>query len=895
MSQPSHDDAAPHAARYFEQARTLPASERELWLTHLSTNEPAMAQLVRQMLRQAEIGPATEMRGGAEPAPGLQADAVVGDYRLLQEIGQGGMSSVWLAERCDGHLERQVALKLPFIGQPRLHLAERFRRERDILAALTHPNIARLYDAGVTQSGQPFLAMEYVEGSAITSYCESQRLTIRERVALLLQVLDAVQFAHAQLIVHRDLKPSNILVTAAGRVVLLDFGIAKLLSEEPEAQSLTQIAGRAFTPDYASPEQISGLPLGTATDIYSLGVLLHELLTGAHPYAGQRTSLAQLQQAILTRDPARPSQLPLTDAIAEARRSTTRKLASTLSGDLDTIVLMTLKKEPTERYASISAFAQDLRNYLADLPVSARPDSRWYRCNRFVTRHRLPVAAGSIAILAIVAGAAVALWQMRVAAQERDRALTLADRNAAVTEFMGALITETAESDKPITISEMLARGERLARSDRNAPPENRAAVLAMIAIHYNSVDDDNRTIALLDEAIGLLANTADTGLRSQMKCARAMHLADRGQRDAALRTIEQELGTLADDPENAAYCLLYRSFIKQYEDDGAPALHDAVEGLARFRAAPRKAAADEALFFDAMAAAYSMQGRNREADQAYAQAMRTYAATGRERSPNTITVRNNWAVISSNAGVPKRSLELYDETLAITADRADGNQPMQVILNRGRALAMLGRYDEAVQSYQRALQLLGPEPNLLPHSLCLLGLAYVAIERGDATAANGYLQQTAALYGGTIPDNAPVWQIHALMRARTLVVEQRPADALVLFAQVMAKNPRNSNLVEALLAKADAELRVGQAALAAQDASRALQLSQTLQGGLPYSNRTGLAWLAVGRAAQQSGDAARAREAFQAAAQHLNNTVDENHWARIAAAAALSRTSPPK
>jgi serine/threonine-protein kinase len=321
------------------------------------------------------------------------------------------MSSVWLAERSDGQMKRQVALKLPHMGHRDLQLPERFARERDILAALNHSNIARLYDAGVSESGQPYLAMEYVSGAALDSHCDTACLPVRERLRMFLQVLEAVQFAHSHLIIHRDLKPSNLLATPQGQVMLLDFGVAKLLRDTAGEDRLTQFAGRLLTLEYASPEQITGEGLGIGSDIYSLGVVLYELLCGARPYRLKRESAASLEEAILGQEPLRPSHVSISESTAQARGTSAGKLRRVLTGDLDNIALKALKKHPNERYVSIDAFKQDIVNHLNRVPVSARPDGRWYHFSRFVSRHRLPVSVGSLALLAIVASAVVAVWQ----------------------------------------------------------------------------------------------------------------------------------------------------------------------------------------------------------------------------------------------------------------------------------------------------------------------------------------------------------------------------------------------------------------------------------------------------------------------------------------------------
>src|SRR6185436_14101596 len=333
--------------------------------------------------------------GAAGHAPG----DLVGPYRLVRELGAGGMGAVWLAERADGLIQRSIALKLPHLVTPRrAELAERMAREREILAALDHRNIAKLFDAGLTAEGQPYLALEYVEGVPIDQYVrgagDAAALPLEQRLRLFLQVAHAVAYAHGKLVVHRDLKPANILVTANGGVRLLDFGIAKLLDDgEARATQLTRLSGGAFTPEYASPEQILGEPLTVASDVYSLGVVLYELLTGTRPYRLKRDSLGALEEAILQAAPARPSEI----APPELRKA--------LRGDLDTIVPKALKKNPAQRYATVNAFAEDLACYLQDRPVQARPDSSTYVLRKFVARNRLAVGASAATLLVIVASA----------------------------------------------------------------------------------------------------------------------------------------------------------------------------------------------------------------------------------------------------------------------------------------------------------------------------------------------------------------------------------------------------------------------------------------------------------------------------------------------------------
>jgi len=417
-----------------DQGMDLDGADRARWLDQLDDRHAALKPLLASALARAASGEtgdfiatlpklgAAYARDNAATAEGLAAGQCIGPYQLIRELGRGGMGSVWLAERGDALVTRRVALKFPHVAARRPELTERFAREREILSTLSHPNIARLYDVGLS-AGQPYLAMEYVEGRPLTEYCDSAGLGVRERIVLFMQALAAVQYAHERLVVHRDLKPSNMLVTAAGEVRLLDFGIAKLLLEgEAKETELTQLGGRALTPDYASPEQILGQPVTTASDVYSLGVVLYELLCGNRPYRLKRDSRGALEDAILAADPVTPSDAAITQATSDARSTTVRKLVKALAGDLDTIVLKALKKQPAERYATADAFAQDIDRHLRGEAVLARPDSVWYRTRKFLWRNKLGAASTAVVFIALAAGLGLALWQARIARSEAHTA-----------------------------------------------------------------------------------------------------------------------------------------------------------------------------------------------------------------------------------------------------------------------------------------------------------------------------------------------------------------------------------------------------------------------------------------------------------------------------------------
>ena len=511
-------------AALYDEAADLTVPQREAWLASLQGEDSALGEQLRRLLEHEASSETADLldRGPAFPTPdepvaeSFVPGQRVGPYRLVARLGEGGMGEVWLADRADAQLQRRVALKLPLLGARRSVLVQRFARERDILAALEHPHIARLYDAGFADDGQPYLALEHVQGVAIDVWCRTRNPGVSERLRLLLQVTEAVAFAHRRLVLHRDLKPANILVTEEGQVRLLDFGIAKLLENESDAAGateLTQLGGRALTPRYASPEQMRGEPLTTASDVYSLGVVAYEVLTGASPYGDERRSAAAMEQAIeqgLVR--------PASSACDDARRR------EALRGDIDAILQHALRADPAQRYSTVDALAEDWRRHLQGERVYARPDSAAYRVQRWVQRHRMPLLWGTAALLgvgvaigigatalvmlALAAGLAAALWQARRAREQARIARTEARTAQAVQGFvLGIFNASSADQADPLkarqrSAIDLLHEGARRIEHELDDAPAAKLQVLQTLANMCDDMAEDSEANRLREVGV---------------------------------------------------------------------------------------------------------------------------------------------------------------------------------------------------------------------------------------------------------------------------------------------------------------------------------------------------------------------------------------------------------
>jgi serine/threonine-protein kinase len=880
----------PMISALLDEALALSEPERATWLQSLDGERALHRETLRTLLEQAagvetdaflatlprltrvtERGPLTELATG---------DAI-GPYRLLSELGTGGMGAVWLAERSDGSLKRKVALKLPRLVWAK-GLAERMARERDILASLEHPHIARLYDAGVDQHGRPYLALEHVEGQPIDVYAKERNLSVRQKLDLLLQVCGAVAFAHSRLVVHRDLKPSNILVTHDGQVRLLDFGIAKLMEGDSAKESqLTQLAGRALTLDYASPEQIKGEPIGTASDVYSLGVVAYELLSGAKPYRLKRGSAAELEEAIATADPPKASDT-----------ATGPQDKKALKGDLDAILNKALKKVQGDRYPTIDTLRDDLLAVITQRPVKAQPDGFAYRAHKFVVRNRSAVASAVLLLMVAGAGGVMSFSQYRQTVAERDRAVRALEREEAVSAFMQSLIGDIGTS-QPMTAPQLLERSEVLLATER-LPPASESAVLRTIALLHSSYGAFGRAQPLLDRAVMRAQESGDRELLGLSLCLQASTAARRGAADNAAATLERLAAEYADAPTAAIACLTSRAYLAQNSNDPQGAIRFAQEALDRSRTHRRSPPAQDGLLVGSLAYGYSLAGESDTALRLYAESIELFRAAGQEDSARAISIWNNWGLAALAAGDPTKALTLFDRTLSIARLRSpDGLPPVYLLANRARTLTNLHRLDEAIAESKQAIALAQSGGNLAVRVSAGVTEADALRLQGQRGLARERLQALDAAARGKLPPANPaslnLVRLKGLLDAEEGRLDEARAGLDTVIETMDARGLRTAATVGVLTSRADVSMRLGQLDAAEKDIDRALVIARSVQGTLPHSSGTGLALLQRSRLKALRADGAGARVDAQEARRQLAPTLGESHPDTLAAARAAS------
>ena len=740
-----------------QEGLELTPEARIVWLAAKRRSDPALAAELEAMLAsEAELDQQGFLASGASPdlfgsTPSL-AGSIIGAYTLESLLGQGGMGSVWLARRTDGRFEGKVAVKFMSIALLDSVGQGRFRREGSTLARLAHPNIARLIDAGVSPAGQPYLVLEYVDGTTLDKYCDEQRLSAPARIRLFGQVLAAVQHAHANLIVHRDLKPSNILVTSDGTVKLLDFGIAKLLDNEVTGRTeLTQPGSGAFTPEYAAPEQIRGEAVSVGTDVYSLGVLLYQLLAGRHPTGEGCRTPSEFARALLDTDPARLSDAitrPGADPAASARSASTAGLRRLYHGDLDNIVARALKKDPAERYPTVSAFAADLVHFLRHEPVSARSDSWGYRASKFVRRNRGSVASAVVVALALI-GATIITWRQSVEARrQRDEALFQAKRAEAIRSFEGLLISQIGE--QPLTMRQLLDKGRGLLERRYRGDPRFTATILGQFAERYGELSDNATSLSLFARAESLALASGDQELIRDLSCSMANTLADVDQVDSARVLVTRALAHLADernpDRRAVASCLLVESQLVGREGPVDSAAVKMRQALAQLDTARAMITLQGAVALNQLATFVEDKGDVREALRLYDSATAVMDSIGYSETFSAIGILNNSYSSYIKLGNISAGLAVTREAIHRVALANPGNDHPIVSFQYAQALFNAGLSDSAASWYQRMATAATANGMRDPARRGWIGAARAASRAGDLVLARRALDSVLSI-----------------------------------------------------------------------------------------------------------------------------------------------------
>jgi serine/threonine-protein kinase len=804
----------------FEAALERPPGERIAFVAAACADDDLRREVHAMLAADAgTMAGATELASAApDLVAGLADDADsgesgqfvgsrVGPWKLERELGRGGMGAVYLGQRVDGDFRQCAAVKLVRSSWEAGELQRRFRSERRILAGLDHPNIARLVDGGETADGKPYLAMEYVDGQPLCAHCDAQRLPVAERLRLFLAVCAAVAHAHRSLVVHRDLKPSNVLVSGDGEVKLLDFGIARLLENDAPA---TGSAMRLFTPEYAAPEQVRGDPLTTSVDVYALGVMLFELLTGRRPYRLAAATPMAIERAILGEEAQRPSQAAvsgdaLSSPLAHARASEPHQLGASLRGDLDAIVLKALRKEPQQRYASVEALANDVRRYLQRQPVTARRGNWRYRGVRFLQRHWLAVALGSIAFAGILAGLAVALWQAERARHQEFIAQDEARKARGVSEFLTGVFkaAEPGSSDgRDPRASELLRNAADKVGAQADLGESTRANLLMAIGSAYLSLDDHPRGLVLMRSAREAALRGDDARLRVETQLELARALDSDGQSSAALQELEQAQPFVIGDPlgDNVLRRRFGYLIAIVYNN-----LDRSLEALPHLDRAYREAVATDGLgsaavgkFVDLYSSLLVSAHRN---DEAIVLTRANYEAS-RQRPGLPLLERSNFAAAYGlsllRSGRAAEAERAYREALALDEQLYGvGNLATDVSMNNvTAALRNQGKFAEAAQFGERVLALrkahLPADAAATARSLAMLGEIWRSA--GDYGKAVPLLREGVAIFDRRGEDDRASAITAHLNLIRALEAAGGYDEALQVMAHVLPHTQRSSS-----------------------------------------------------------------------------------------------------
>ena len=892
-----HPDLWLRVEPLLDELLELAPDERAARLETIDREQPEVATELRRVLALESSSPdflSTPVPQAAIHAslPGMR----VGPYRLLQQIGEGGMGQVWLAERADGLFERRVALKLLHPGFAGTGLRARFDRERQILASLGHEHVARLLDAGIAADGQPYLALEYVEGQNITEYAAQRKLTVVQKLNLFLQVCSAVSHAHASLVVHRDLKPSNIMVTPGGAVRLLDFGIAKLLDApgRDTTNETTRTGTRAFTLHYAAPEQIRGEQVTTGTDVYSLGVVLYELLTGRKPYRIRRDTDAEWEEAILESEPMRPS--AMTRGRSDLISRSERRLSRVLSGDLDNIALKALRKRPEERYLSVETLAADIRRYLNGRPVEAHAHNYGYRLGKYMRRNAVQIAlvSGVIALLGIALY--VVSWQAREASAETRRAQAMHD-------FVIGLFEQAEKEAGPsnaVDIRRLLDAGVRRTNTQFAQQPITRAELLTMIARIHLRLGDYAAALAVLDQQKSALFLTpSGVQIESlQLRGDALRMLGKPGECRDLLIAHEDQLDERGETARREAAA--YQSVLGRCERG----LQNIAAARTHFR---RALALRESLSDGGEAQAESLvdlaalegdAGHRKIALAGMLDALQRLRAAHDEQGPLAISIWLNLGSLYRESSNGAAAENAYRTAERLAVGLYGSGHPNTIDAERGLAAIYVdqGKLDQAEALFKQAevqlTRLLGPNHPDLGSMSNSLGI--IAWERGDVASAESRLRRAIELWATTPRLQGGIFNLAMVLHSAGRDAEAEPLAqrALALREQQFGAN---NGLVGASLRQLG-EIRLAEKSPAAAEPLllRAVAILNADYG--PTHTATGQAQLALARlrVVQQRPDSA---QALIVDIEHHFQPIDTEHrrllWAARSLAAQLLCAQP--
>ena len=882
-------------SEYLDQALDLAEAERAPWLAALAQSNPDLAAAVADALSQRErTGYAEFLAEPFFPREQIVGSTLigrhVGPYVIEAEIGRGGMGSVWRARRADDRFETTVAIKFLHLSWIGLQGEQRFRSEGQMLGRLDHPNIARLIDAGLLDETHPYLVLEYVEGQPIDAYCAAKNLRVEARVELFLGVLAAVAHAHSHLIVHRDIKPSNVFVSHGGSVKLLDFGIAKLLDDATGAAALTK-GGIALTPQFAAPEQLLGKAVTTATDVYSLGLVLYVLLTGRHPILGESDSSAQFIHAVLTEDT--PQASSLTSMPLTWRRS--------LQGDLDNILGKALKKEPAERYASVGAFADDLKRYLTHEPVKACADTAAYRLTKFVRRHRGGVLSALLTMLVLCAATLITFLQKLEADRQRDAAQFEARHAESANEFLDFLLqSDGGTSHGSLSPAARVELGARMLELEYRGDPRFAGRMLVELSDEYRGQTLTRQAVELDTRAYALGRDAQDSELMALAQCEAAYAETTAGVTvNASQRLAEaKQLITKLDSPPAVLQVLCRRADAELAIRTGNLAGAEQILESAR-RLLEESGQTYRLAYTSVLSDLGGVYNDTRRLGQALAMAElvgATHEKYGRGGTNARLMALQNEAVVRFNMGEIKASTTaIEDVRKRRQAIQGDASEPLSMTITYADRLVRLGRLKEGLDLARTASTRARTSGNTLwlLYSLRTMCIAY--IELGQLSEAESMLQETAIALGTGTPIDLRF--LGALDRLRGLLALKRgdaaaalqSANASIAAMGGGAKLKPTDERASLNLA-ARAALASGQPADAERYARQLLGVAEGVARGPETSADVGEALLLLAQAEIAQGRVTEAQPLLERAARCLTNGLGAEHALTLEALALSTR-----